>query len=71
MFDEVYSNNMNSDNEVNVLINGDIDEYLTSDLRTDDVMDELHHDSNEEGLSIITDYSPITIASHFDFEVEV
>ena len=47
-----------------------MDVFLLSDLHTGDIIDELHHDSNDEEFSFITDYLPIINADEFEFEVE-
>ena len=66
----MYINNKNEDNELNVLTRDDIDGYLTFDLRTGYVMDELPHNSNDGVFFVMTDYVPNTDTGDFYLEVE-
>ena len=61
---------MNGKNEVNVLTSDDLDLYIKSDIHTDDIMDDLHHDRNDEDFHIMTDYVPISDSGDFYFEFE-
>ena len=61
---------MNKNNKVNILKRDDIDEFLSSVFHHGDVMDELHHDSNDEELPIMKYFSRITDAEDSAFQIE-
>ena len=65
MFNEVDIDNNNYYNEINVLTMDDLDLFLIYGFNTIYVMDELHHDRNDEEFPIMTDYLPITDAGDF------
>ena len=53
-----------------MLTRDDMDVFLLSDLHTGDIIDELHHDSNDEELPIMKYFSRITDAGDSAFQIE-
>ena len=47
---------MNGNSKENLLTRDDLDNFLTSSLHNDDIMDELYHDIDHEEFLIVTNH---------------